>query len=40
MIPVKIGKKTYEVRSVPQAIQLILAHSDEVELYRQHDEGD
>ena len=40
MIPVKIGKKVYEVHSVQQAFALILANSDYAEQYRQHGEGD
>jgi len=40
MIPVKIGKKVYEVRSVEQAVALIFAKADYAEQYRQHGEGD
>ena len=43
MIPVKIGKNTYEVSSIPQAIQLILSkarQADDYEQYFQHGEGD
>ncbi|EDY34254.1 hypothetical protein ABOONEI_2480 [Aciduliprofundum boonei T469] len=43
MIPVKIGKNTYEVSSIPQAIQLILSkapQAEDFECYRMHGEGD
>lgn len=42
MIPVKIGKKVYEVSSIQQAVALIFAQADEsiAEQYRQHGEGD
>ena len=40
MIPVKIGKKVYEVSSIQQAVALIFAQADDYEQYRQHGEGD